>query len=133
MNNLSMMMKDAFEDTESEKTWLLWLAMKVFGTKENIYLSLTVKKSTSVKSLIELIYMDLLHYEHTDPDFLHLYKERKQLIEKLPENLALIQKYCDYVGEHDKNAIYYLTNLSDKEKRAFLRYLGKEEYLFTEA
>lgn len=133
MSNLSMMMKSSFEDTESEKAWFLWLAMKVFGTKENMYLSLAVKKSTSVKSLIELIYMDLLCYQHDDQNFLRLYRERKQLIEILPENLTLTQKYCDHVGQYDKNAVYYLTNLSDKEKRAFLYYLGKEEYSFTEA
>lgn len=132
VSNLSMIMEIAFENMESEKAWILWLAMKVFGTKENMYLSLAVKKSTSVKNLAELIYMDLLCYEHNAPNFLQLYKERKLLIEKMPENLSLIQKYCEHVGQHDKNAIYYLTNLSDKEKRAFLYYLGKEEYLFTE-
>lgn len=33
--NLSMMIKNAFIDTESDRAWLLWIAMKVFGTKEN--------------------------------------------------------------------------------------------------
>ncbi|MBD5142974.1 MAG: BREX-4 system phosphatase PglZ [Ruminococcus sp.] len=131
--NLSMMMENAFEDVKSETAWLLWLAMKVFGTKENSYLALAVKKSKSVKSLIELIYMELLCYPYDDANFLQFYKERKQLIEKLPENLALIQKYCGHVGQYDKNAVYYLTNLSDKEKYKFLYYLGKEEYSFTES
>ena len=131
--NLSMMMKTAFKDTDSEKAWLLWIAMKIFGTKENAYLFLAVKKSISVKNLIELIYMELLCYPHDDVNFLQFYQERKQLIEILPENLALIQKYCDNVGQYDKNAVYYLTNLSDKEKCKFLYYLGKEEYSFTEA
>lgn len=132
VNNFSIMMKNSFKNTEYEKAWILWLAMKVFGTKENLYLSLAVKKSTSVNNLIELIYMELLCYKHDESNFLKLYKERKQLIEILPENLALTQKYCDHVGQYDKNAVYYLTNLSDKEKRAFLYYLGKEEYSFTE-
>ena len=52
--NLSMVIKTAFKDTDSEKAWLLWIAMKIFGTKENAYLSLAVKKSISVKNLIEL-------------------------------------------------------------------------------
>lgn len=131
--NLSMMIKNAFIDTESDRAWLLWIAMKVFGTKENKYLSGVVKKSNSVQDLIELIFTDLLCYKHDATDFLQLYHERKQLIEDLPDNnLALIQNYCNLVGKYDKDAVYYLTNLSDKEKRTFLYYLGKSDYTFTE-
>lgn len=131
--NLSMMIKNAFIDTESDRAWLLWIAMKVFGTKENKYLSGAVKKSDSVHDLIELIFTDLLCYKHDATDFLQLYQERKQLIEDLPDNnLALIQNYCNLVGKYDKDAVYYLTNLSEKEKRTFLYYLGKANYTFTE-
>ncbi len=131
--NLSMMIKNAFIDTDSDRAWLLWIAMKIFGTKENKYLSGAVKKSSSVHNLIELIFADLLCYKHDQTDFLQLYQERKQLIEDLPDNnLALIQNYCNLVGKYDKDAVYYLTNLSDKEKRTFLYYLGKPDYTFTE-
>ena len=107
--------------------------MKVFGTKENKYLSAALQKSNSVHDLVELIFMDLLCYKYDDTDFLRLYQERKQLIELLPNKyLAQIQNYCDLVGQYDKNAIYYLTNLSDKEKLTFLSYLGKADYTYTE-
>lgn len=131
--NLSMMIKNAFIDVESDRAWLLWIAMKVFGTKENRYLLSTVKKSVSVDNLVELIFMDLLCYKHDERDFLQLYQERKQLIDLLPNKyLAHIQNYCNLVGQYDRNAIYYLTNLSDKEKLTFLSYLGKADYTYTE-
>lgn len=107
--------------------------MKIFGVKENTYLSLAVKKSQSLNELIDLVYMMLLDYKHDDSNFVSLYKERKRIIEKLPDNSVLTQEYCDHVGKYEKNAIYYLTDLSYKEKRAFLFYLGKPEYSYTES
>ena len=131
--NLSMLIDDVFDDLKSEKAWYLWLAMKIFGVKENTYLSLAVKKSQSLNELIDLVYMMLLDYKHDDSNFVSLYKERKRIIEKLPDNSVLTQEYCDHVGKYEKNAIYYLTDLSYKEKRAFLFYLGKPEYSYTES
>lgn len=131
--NLSMLIDDVFDDLKSEKAWYLWLAMKVFDVKENTYLSLAVKKSQSVDELISLIYMMLLEYKHDDSKFKSLYRERKRIIEKLPDNSILTQDYCDHVGKYEKNAIYYLTDLSYKEKKTFLFYLGKPEYSYTKS
>jgi hypothetical protein len=131
-SNLSMLIDDAFDDIKSEKAWYLWIAMKTFGIDENAYLSLAVKKSQSLNELIDLIYMMLLDYKHDDSAFLSFYKERKRIIEKLPSDSALTQNYCDHVGKYEKDAIYYLTDLSYKEKKTFLYYLGKEEYSYTE-
>lgn len=131
--NLSMMIRNAFIDMESDRAWLLWIAMKVFGTKENKYLSAVVKKSESVNNLIELIFLDLLCYKHDSTDFMQLYQERKQLIDLLPNKyLAYIQNYCNLIGRYDRDAVYYLTNLSEKEKLTFLSYLGKADYTYTE-
>ena len=113
--NLSMLIDDVFEDLKSEKAWYLWLAMKIFGVKENTYLSLAVKKSQSLNELIDLVYMMLLDYKHNDSNFVSLYKERKRIIEKLPDNSVLTQEYCDHVGKYEKDAIYYLTDLRKKE------------------
>lgn len=131
-SNLSMLIEDGFENLVSEKAWLLWIAMKVFGTKENEYLATVTKKSLSVKNLIELIYMELLEYKHSDENFIKLYKERKRLIEKLNVDLAMVQKYCAHVGQYAEKAIYYLTDISYKEQRAFLYYLGKYQYTESE-
>lgn len=76
--------------------------------------------------------MELLNHKHDSLDFDKLYKERKHLIERLHEDTSLIKKYCDHVGQYEKNAIYYLTDNSYKEQRTFLYYLGKYEYSETE-
>lgn len=131
--DLSTMIKNAFDDVESDRAWLLWIAMKVFGTKENKYLSVAVRKSNSVNDLIELIFMDLLCYKHDTTVFIQLYQERKQLIDLLPhEYPAHIRNYCDLTGRYDRDTVYYLTNLSQKEKLTFLSYLGKADHTYAE-
>lgn len=126
--NLSSFIDERFENEKSLDTWYLWLAMKVFGTKENHYLSLVLSKSNSVDEFVELLFMELLNHKHDDTDFEKLYKERRHLIERLPENLEKLQNYCDHVGEFDEKSIYYLTNLSDKEKWKFFKALSAYDY-----
>lgn len=126
--NLSSFISDKFKNTDSKEAWYLFLAMKTLGTKENKYLSLAVKKSNSVKSLLENIFMELLNHKITDSDFTNLYFERKQIVSKLSNNTALIQNYCNHVGRYEKEAIWYLTDISEKEKLRFLVFLNKYEY-----
>lgn len=130
--NLSSYLEDKFEDKYSLDAWYLWLAMKVFGTKENRYLSLVVKESKSPVDLVDLIYTELLSHNYTDEDFMHLYRERKRLIEKLPEGLNLIGQYCDRVGQFERAAVYYLTDSSDREKLRFLKILSSYDYTYDE-
>ncbi len=127
--NLSFYISDKFENIDSIEAWYLWLAMKVFSTKENRYLRLAIKKSTSPKQLVEFIYMEMLEHDVSDLEFASLYKERKRLIERLPDdNSALAQKYCDHVGQFERNAVYYLTDLTDTEKLMFLHFLSVYNY-----
>lgn len=128
LSNFSSHIDEMMEDAQSMDAWYLWLSMKVYGTKENSYLSIAVSKSKSPAELVELVFMELLHHKHTDSNFNTLYKERKRLVERLPENIVLTQKYCDHVGQYEQDAVYYLTDLSYKEKLKFLKCLSAYDY-----
>lgn len=126
--NLSSFIDERFEDENSDDAWYLWLAMKVFGTKENHYLSGVLAKSNSVSDFVDLLYMELLDHRYDGADFGKLYKERRSLIEKLPENADKVQNYCDHIGKYKKDSIRYLTDLSDKEKLYFFKMLKAYDY-----
>ncbi|MCM1062313.1 MAG: BREX-4 system phosphatase PglZ, partial [Eubacterium sp.] len=132
--NLSFFIDDLF-DEDTMKVWYDWLAMKVFGTKENTYLSLAVQKSNSPEELISKIYMELLDHHVDEENFRKLFTERYQLLEKMPEDLALLQRYCDHVCQYEKEYVYYLTDLSYKEKllllKAFIAYDYSEEEIIS--
>ena len=130
--NLPALLGKVVDEADDDKIWLHWLAMKVLGAKENKYLSLVLKKSNSAAEFEEHIYIDLLKFNHIDEDFKQVYTERKQLMEALPENLTLLDQYCSKAEIHQKNTVYYLTNLSEKEELLFMQCLSKYDYSIDE-
>ena len=110
------------------RIWLLWLSMKVLGTGGNRYLSHVIGNSCHVDDFETHLYMDLLEIPVSDSYFGRNYMERRKLIEEMPENLSMTDSYCSMVGKHGKDAVYYLTDLSDKEKNEFMHCLSIYEY-----
>lgn len=108
--------------------WLLWLAMKVFGVGTNSYLKFALSNSDSYTNLLHHIYQDLLDVSIDDAAFEGYYKERKQLVSRLPENLPEISTYCGNVGRHGKNAVYYLTDATEDEEYTFMELVAKNEW-----
>lgn len=110
------------------RMWMLWILMKVFGTSGNRYLAYVMGNSCAVDDFIKHLYMDLLEISVSNADFARYYAERKSLIDEIPESLSLLDSYCSMTGRHGKNAVYYLTDLSEKEKHEFLRCLSIYDY-----
>lgn len=119
--NLQSYLGQVLAEEDENKTWLLWLAMKLYGAKGNKYLTHVLQNSVNVSDFEERVYLDLLDMKHSDASFHQCYTERKMLIDILPENLALLDKYCEKVGIYQKNAVYYLTDASEKEELAFMQ------------
>ncbi len=111
---------DVLESGDAKTKWVLWLAMRVFGVGANEYLTSAIAHSETYSDLTHHIYQDLLDVDHTDERFVELYKERKRLLARLPENLPEITSYCGSVGRHGKNAVFYLTDASEDEEFTFM-------------
>lgn len=126
--NLSSHLSNVMETACENSRWLLWLALKVFGEKNNAYLTLVLGNSDRFDNFIAHAYMDLADVKISDSNFDELYLERKHLLEQLPEQLPLIAKYCERLGIHQKDEIFYLTDRSDQEKFEFMRCLSVYEY-----
>ena len=125
---LASRLGEIMKSGDTWKIWLLWLAIKVFGAGSNRYLTLVLSNSTAITDIEEHIYKDLLNLDCTEKDFDHLFNERKLLIASLPENLHLISSYCQLVGRHGKNAVYYLTDASEDEKYAFVQLIDQYDW-----
>ena len=126
VDHLSAALPDALSDPD--RFWLLWLCMKIFGIKENLYLARAVENSCQAEELEEHIYLDLLEIRRENSDFARLYRERKLLLQDLPENLSLLHRYCERVGRYEKDAVYYLTDNTREEELEFLRCVYTYEY-----
>ncbi len=133
-SNLEYMIQNIDLQKEPLKYWLFWLTMKSFGTS-NHYLRKILEHSKNEKDFEEHIYLDLADENINTSNFENLYLERKNLLDCIPERLPLIEKYCEKLGRHEKNAIYYLTDRSEIEEFEFIRclciYDYSEEELYT--
>ena len=127
-DNLSSFIGEVIEEGDKNKYWFLWLCMKVFNNPVNKYLYRVMKNSTTVEDFEEHAYFEIINIKHDDPSFKQYYTERRRLLDALPENLLLIDQFCLKIGIHQKDSIYYLTNLSDKEELAFMQCLEKYDY-----
>jgi len=126
-SNFEVIIQDIDLQNEPYKSWLFWLAIKAFGTI-NSYLSMVISESKSVEDFEEGIYLDLVNVDVDDSKFEKIYAERKRLLDKIPENLPLLEKYCERVGKYEKNAVYYLTDRSENEQYEFVKYLSIYDY-----
>lgn len=127
-SNLIAHLDSVLESGNKNKLWLLWLAMQVFGAETNKYVARIIAHSDSVDSFERSLYCELLNIEHDDHLFNTYYAERKRILDSIPENLPYIDDYCDQVGMHEKNAIYYLTSTSERERYEFVKCLSIYDY-----
>ena len=126
--NLSMNISKVFNSADENIKWLFWLALKIFGENNNKYLTLVLNNCAAYSDLENHLHLDMADIEITAPNFEKLYNERRNLIEQLPQNISLTEKYCSQLGKYEKNAIFYLTDLSENEEFQFVQLLGSYNY-----
>lgn len=130
--NLANHLTEVTEESDSNKKWLLWLSMKIFPEKSNLYLQRVLSECEKADEFEEGCYLLLAKVSVSDVNFERYYSERKTLLAKLPENLPLLKKYCEKVDIHQKEAIFYLTDGSSTERFAFVKYLSLYSYTQSE-
>lgn len=126
-SNLEHVIQEIDVQKEPNKHWLYWLAMKSYGTT-NSYLQKVLENSKNESDFEEHIYLDLADEELVNQNFEKMYIERRKLLERIPEQLPLIARYCEKLGKHEKDAVYYLTDRSETEEFAFIRCLCIYDY-----
>ena len=123
-SNLAAHISEVSEESDDNKKWLLWLAMKVFSVSSKKYLTLVLEQSESIDDFERHIYFDIINIDVTDPYFEQYFTERKKLIKLLPENTVLQDEYCQKLGKYQRNEIFYLTGDNSSEKYEFMRCLA---------
>jgi hypothetical protein len=124
-------LRDLWKEKTSTKTPADW-SEKLETPILCKYLSIVLQNSKQVSDFEEHVYLDLLSIKFDESSFHQCYVERKRLVDMLPENLTLLDKYCERVGIYQKNAVFYLTDASEKEELAFLQCLGTYSYTESE-
>lgn len=128
VTNLTSNLSTVLASSDDNTKWLLWLALKVFGADANGYLSTVLSHTENHSSFEHHIYQDLLDIPRNDERFETFYKERKQLISRLPVNLPEVSSYCASVGRHGKDAAFYLTDATEDEEFSFMELVSTNEW-----
>lgn len=128
VTNLISHLGEALDSKETNRFWLLWLGMKLLGVQNNRYLSRVLANTTASSDFIKHVYLDLLDIDSTSADFQQCYSERKRILGELPEDLQLLNTYCNAVGVKGEKAIYYLTSNSEREEYELFNLLATYQY-----
>lgn len=107
------------------KKWLYFIALKIFGTKNNEYLASVIKTIDNKSKLIRGIYRHILSFNFNEDSFQKKYIERKQLISALGNPIDEVVDYCKFVMQKGISAIYYLTDNTRQEKELILSLIEK--------
>lgn len=103
------------------KRWVDFLCKKLYGAKENAYLSAVIAKAENLDDFKNLIYDLLLEIDINDTLYRTYYKERKALLSYYEEDTNALIAYCKKVTTKDSVAIYYLTDNSKLEKETIIK------------
>lgn len=120
----------SYSSFEADRKWLYYIGLKLYGAKNNWCLNEAAKKSSSVNELPKQAYRSLLDVSKDDPNFEKYYQSRKTLIAQLGNLTDEVIDYCRIVQGKGKDAIYYLTDNTQKEKELIFQLLDRyaDEY-----
>lgn len=104
------------------KKWIDFLIKKLYGAKENAYLSAVIAKAENLDSFRTLIYDFLLEIDINVNEslFKTYYIERKDLLKNYEDDNALIS-YCKKVTAKGNMALFYLTDNSKLERETIIK------------
>lgn len=122
VSNLSLTI-ERFSNLNTFDKWLLFISLKIFGAKDNDYLSIVISKSETFDDFIANSFSEILTHSPKDRDFDKLYNQRRKVISQLSNYVDELSVFCKQVYGKTLDALYYLTDLSTKEKELTIELL----------
>ncbi len=120
----------SFSTFDENRKWLFFIGLLLYGAKNNWCLNEAAKKAVSLEDLSMQIYRCILDVPHTSEHFEMYYGQRKALLNRFGNPLDEVVDFCKIVLGKGKDAIYYLTDNTQKEKELIFFLLDKygDEY-----
>lgn len=110
---------------DKKKKWLYFIALKLYGTKNNWCLNEAVKNVFKSDMLVKGVFRSLLHLSYDDENFWNYYDQRKNVIKSLGNPDLEVADYCAIVKSKGQNTLYYLTDASKAEQNLIFENLSK--------
>ena len=107
------------------KKWLFFIALKVFGARNNACLADAANTAETYSKLIREIFRSILKRNHKDKSFKDFYQQRKSLLSDLGNPVNEVVDFCSVVIQKGTQAIYCLTDNTQQEKELILELIEK--------
>lgn len=114
-----------YSNYSEQKRWLYFIALKIFGAKNNKCLDDSIRNTTTYSNLIREVFRSILEKDYKDKDFGKFYLKRKSLLRSLGNPIDEVVDFCKMVLQKEQSAIYYLTDNTTQEKELILVLLEK--------
>ena len=113
--------------------WAYFIALRIYGAKENDYLSEVVQNSRTYKEFIANSFCTILHYQPNDNNFHNLYKQRKDIVSQMEDYYEDIDSFCKKLYSKREKSLYYLTDNSKREKEMTIELLSQHASDYSQA
>ncbi len=124
VKDISSELKDWFNKNPFEQ-WLLFIYLKLKNASTGIWsVDWAIEKTQNANDFIFNIYKSILEIHFKEPEFWKKYDSRKCFLKSLNDD-SIFYDYCNLVPYKEENAIYYLTDNNDNEKKLILKTIDK--------
>lgn len=113
------------------KQWALFIYLKLKNIHlDNWSIDYAVEKSQNSDKFLYNIYQSILEVNFNEPEFWKKYDDRKKILNEIHDD-SVFYDYCELVPYKKENAIYYLTDNNDVEKKKIIENIDKYKGKFT--
>lgn len=114
-----------YANFSTDRKWLYFIALKLFGAKNNWCLTTAARKANSVNDFKKQVYRSILDKSIDDNDFWECYESRKVVLQQMGNPSSELTSYCKVVFSKGVNTICYLTDNTQKEQETIFAFLDK--------
>lgn len=121
---------NSYTQFDDNKKWLYYIGLKLYGVRDNAYLKKVTSESASPEDFVALLFRAILQFDVKAKNFDAVYNERKTIIANFKDYVDEITEYCKVVETKGKDAIFYLTDLTQPEKEKIFMLIDRYAYDF---
>ena len=110
---------------DENKRWLYFVMLKLFGAPNNVCLNMAASQAAHEKDLVRSIYRSILSLDHSSRHFWEFYRLRKMLLNQMGNPIEEVSDYCKLLPIKGRDALYYLTDNTPKEKETIFAVLDQ--------
>lgn len=114
-----------YANFSSDRKWLYFIALKLFGAKNNWCLTAAARKASGANDFKKQVYRCILDKSTDDQDFWGCYESRKIVLQQMGNPSAELTSYCKVVFSKGINTICYLTDNTQKEQETIFAFLDR--------